>query len=84
MNQVKASISQRCVQVAVLPLILGCFFSTLDHRPLSNTLLYPTYFSYKVILLHLSQEDFTAQAMIQVAECLFCRCDHYRAAIKGH
>ena len=75
MNRLKASIAQRCVQVAVLP-----FFGTLDHRPLSNTLLCPTYSSYKVILLHLSQDDFTAQVVIKVAECLFCRCDNYRTA----
>jgi len=80
LNESKASIAQRCVQAAVLPLILGCFFSTLYHRPLSSTLLCLTSSSYQVILLHLSQEDFTAEAMIQVAECLFFLCDNYRTA----
>jgi len=37
MNQLKDSIVQGSVQVAILPLTLGCYFSTLDHRPKSHT-----------------------------------------------
>jgi hypothetical protein len=48
-----ASIAQRCVQVAFLPLILGCYFITLDHLPLTNTVLCLTASSLKIILLHL-------------------------------
>jgi len=33
--------------------ILGCYFSILDHRPLSNTLPCLTASSYKMIILHL-------------------------------
>jgi len=51
---------QRCVQVAILPLILGSYFSTLDYHLLSNMLLCLTASSYKMRLLHLSQKDSTA------------------------
>ena len=47
MNQWKASTAQRCVQVAILPSILGCYFSSLDHRPIRNTLLCLTAFPIK-------------------------------------
>jgi len=48
MNKWKASIDQGCFQVGILPLIFGCYFSTLD--PLSNTLVFLTASSYTVIL----------------------------------
>ena len=75
MNQWKASIAQKCVEVSNLPLIVGRYCSTIDPHPLSNTLLCPTASSYKMILLQLSQENSTAYAVIQVAESLFCLCD---------
>ena len=48
------------VRVEVLPLIIGCYGSTLDHHPLSDTLLCFTACVCKMILLLLSREDFTA------------------------
>ena len=75
MNQWKASFAQKCVQAAILPLIVGFYFSTISHYPLSNTLLRPTASSYKMIILHRSQEYSTAYAVIPVAEPLFSRCD---------
>jgi hypothetical protein len=48
-----------CVQVAVPPPIVECYCSTLDHNLLSNALCL-TASSYKMIPLHLSQEDTTA------------------------
>jgi len=71
----KSFILKRCFQVAVLLFILWCYSSTLDHHPLSNTLLYLTASSYKTILLYLSQGYSTAYAMIQTAEPFFCCCD---------
>jgi hypothetical protein len=62
MNQLKASIAQRCVQVAVLPLILDCYFSTLYHQPLSNKLLCLTASSYKVIFFPSSFSSSSAAA----------------------
>ena len=50
-------------------------FSILGHHPLSNMLLCLTASSYRIILLHLSQEYSTAEAVIQVAEPSFCCCD---------
>jgi len=38
-ESMKSLHSQRCVQVAFIPLILGCYFSTLDRHPLSNMLI---------------------------------------------
>lgn len=52
-NQRQASIAQRCVQVAIIPLIFQCYFSTIFHHPLSNTLLCLTASSYKMIPIHL-------------------------------
>jgi hypothetical protein len=49
--------TQRCVQVAILPWILGCYFSALYPPLLNNMSLCLTAYSYKVILLHLSHED---------------------------
>jgi len=57
------------------PLNIGCYFSTIHHHLLTNMLLHLTASSYKMLLLHLSQEDFTASTMMQVAEPLFCHCD---------
>jgi hypothetical protein len=54
MNQWKASIAQRCVQVA---LTLDFYYSTRDHFPVSNMSLFLTDSSYKIIILHLSKED---------------------------
>ena len=60
-NQWKFSSNQRCVQVAIHLLIFECYFSTLDHHPLSSRLLFPTASSYKLILLYLSQDDSTTE-----------------------
>jgi hypothetical protein len=57
------------------PLNLGCYFSTIHHHLLSNMLLCLTASSYKMLLLHISQEDFTTSTMMQVAEPLFWHCD---------
>ena len=67
MNQWKASIVRKYVQVAILPLIIGCYFSTIDHYPLSNMMLCPTAFSYKMVTLNLSQKYSTAYAVFQIA-----------------
>ena len=75
MNQWTASFAQKCVQVAILPLIVAFYFSTITHYPLSNKLLRPTASSYKMIILHLFQEYSTAYPVIPVAEPLFSHCD---------
>jgi hypothetical protein len=73
-ESMKSPIAQRCVQDATLPLIYGCCCSTQGHHPFSNMLLCLTASSYKMILLHLSQEDSTVEDVIQVAEPSFYRC----------
>ena len=67
-ESMKGPIAQKCVQVAIFPLILGCYTSTLGHHPLSNTLLCLTASSYKMVLLHASQEYSTDESAIKVAE----------------
>jgi hypothetical protein len=47
-------------QIRILQSILGCYFSILDHYSLSNILLCLTASSYRMKLLHLSQEHSTA------------------------
>lgn len=59
-ESMKTSIAQKCVKVAILPLILDFYCSKIDHFPVSNTLLCLTESAYKIILLHLSKEDSTA------------------------
>jgi len=44
----------------ILPLILDFYCSTIDHHPVSNTLLCLTASAYKMILLHFCKEDSTA------------------------
>jgi len=55
--------SLHCPEVcsgAIFPLILECYFSALDHHPLSNTLVCLTASSYTMTVLHVPQEDSTA------------------------
>jgi len=46
MNQWRASIDQRCVQVTIFSLILECYCITLVHQPLSNMFVCLTASSY--------------------------------------
>jgi len=57
MHQCKVSIPQKCVKVAIPPVITGCYISTLDNHLLSITALCLTASSYQMILLYLPKED---------------------------